>query len=126
MAIIEAGTSRKWSAKELNDLAGGLQIGVSVAVIADLWRDMRKRFGRRPSSWDYFRSRRWSKRPSTKDRRNKASQHCGALVLAGFARLGAGSRRRLAFKAREDYLQECNLSPQNGDLGLGDIHTAPL
>ena len=35
MAMIEADTSRPWSAKELNDLAGGLQIGVSVAVIAD-------------------------------------------------------------------------------------------
>jgi hypothetical protein len=35
MAMIKADIGRPWSAKELNDLARGLQIGVSVAVIAD-------------------------------------------------------------------------------------------
>ena len=35
MAMIEADIGRPWSIEELNDLARGLQIGVSVAVIAD-------------------------------------------------------------------------------------------
>jgi hypothetical protein len=35
LAMIEADIGRPWSAKELNDLVRGLQIGVSVAVIAD-------------------------------------------------------------------------------------------